>query len=166
MAQEAQSRFTKGLVLHDDDGDSYWQPVPANGYVTVKLTPENWDGPFSVGIQVVAPHSYIRKHAHDRNLEVLFVWGGKGRAIVGDEEHPMRPGTLIMLPKNVEHKFINDGDEDLKLLWTMSPHGLEDFFRQIGRPRKAGEPAPANFPRPANVHEIERNTVFADPVED
>jgi len=166
MTNATKERFTEPLVLHDNDGDSHWQPVPANGYVTVKLTPDNWDGPFSCGVQVVAPHSYIRKHAHDRNVEAVFCWGGKGKAVVGDTEHPMEAGTLVMLPRNVPHKFVNDSDEDLKLFWTISPGGLEDFFRQIGRPRTPGEPAPANFPRPENVLEIERNTVFAAPIED
>ncbi|MGF7161672.1 mannose-6-phosphate isomerase-like protein (cupin superfamily) [Rhodoligotrophos appendicifer] len=165
MSAKAEERMTKGLVLQEDDGSSFWQPVPANGYVTIKLTPENWDGPFSMGFQIVAVGSHIRKHAHDRNLEVLFVWQGKGRAIVGESEYPMLPGTIIMLPKNVEHMFINEGEEELKLVWTMSPHGLEDFFSQIGRPRTPQDPVPENFPRPADVLEIERRTVFSKPVE-
>lgn len=153
-------RFTEGLVLAPEDGRSFWQPVPANGYVTVKLSPENWDGPFSMGFQIVAPRSYIRKHAHDRNLEVLFVWQGRGTAVIDGREHPMTPGTMIMLPMNVEHTFINEEDEELKLVWIMSPHGLEEFFEAIGRPRQAGEPAPEPFPRPADVLEIEARTVF------
>jgi hypothetical protein len=60
--------------------------------------------------------------------------------------------------------FINDSDEDLTFLWLLLPNGLEDFFKAIGRPRRAGEPAPPNFPRPADVLEIERRTVFAAPL--
>jgi mannose-6-phosphate isomerase-like protein (cupin superfamily) len=152
--------FTKGFVLQPDDGASYWQPVPANGYVINKVVPENWDGPFSLGIQVVAPRSYIRKHIHDRHREVLFVWGGRGKAVVAGEEHVMQVGTVIALPAGVEHMFINEGEEELKLLWILSPNGLEEFFRLIGRPRQSGEPAPPSFPRPENVLEIEAATVF------
>ncbi|HEV7370424.1 cupin domain-containing protein [Arenibaculum sp.] len=153
----------EGLVLQPEDGASYWQPVPANGYVTVKLTPEQWDGPFSMGFQVVAPRSHVRQHAHDRHQEVLFVWGGRGRAIVDGVEHPMQPGTVILARRDVQHTFINDGDEELKLLWMLTPHGLEEFFAAIGRPRIPGEPAPPSFPRPADVAEIEARTVFAPP---
>lgn len=159
-------RFTEPLVLHEDDGASYWQPVPANGHVTVKLTPENWDGPFSLGTQVVAPHSHIRRHAHERNIEVLLVVEGQGRAEIAGRNYPMRPGTTIMLPMGVDHKFINETDEPLKLIWILSPGGLEDFFAAIGRVRQPGEPAPEPFPRPDNVLEIERNTVFAPPLDD
>ncbi|HYZ62649.1 MAG TPA: cupin domain-containing protein [Acetobacteraceae bacterium] len=150
----------KGFVLQPEEGESFWQPVPANGYVVNKLFPENWDGPFSLGLQVVGPNSYIRRHIHDRHREVLFVWGGTGRAVVDGEDHRMQPGTVIALPAGVEHMFVNEGEEELRLLWILAPHGLEAFFRQIGRPRQAGEPAPSPFPRPANVLEIEAATVF------
>jgi mannose-6-phosphate isomerase-like protein (cupin superfamily) len=160
MTTSPDERFAKGFVLQPEDGASYWQPVPANGYVINKLEPVNWDGPFSLGIQVVAPRSYIRRHIHDRHREVLFVWGGRGRAVIDGAEHVMQPGTVIALPMGVEHMFVNEGEEDLKLLWILAPHGLEEFFRQIGRPRRAGEPTPEPFARPHNVLEIEAATVF------
>lgn len=151
----------EATILQPDDGPSYWQPVPANGHVTVKISPEIWDGPFSLGIQEVAPGSHIRLHAHDRHREVMFVWQGSGTAVVAGERHPMRPGTVIVLPFNVEHMFINDAaDAPLRLLWIMAPHGLEDFFAAIGRKRSPGEPAPAPFPRPEDVRAIEARTVF------
>src|SRR5699024_7437681 len=103
MTQDAQTTFTEGLVLQPDDGPSFWQPEPANGHVVVKLTPEVWDGPFSMGLQMVAPNSYIRQHSHDPHREVVFVWGGQGTVVVDGVEHPMVPGTVIALPPHVEH---------------------------------------------------------------
>lgn len=159
--QHTAAQNVTGTVIQPDEGRSFWQPVPANGYVIVKVTPEVWDGPFSMGIQVVAPGSFIRKHAHGRNKEVVFVWQGHGKVLCGEDEHPMEPGTLVVLPEHVEHMFTNtSNEEELKLVWIMAPHGLEDFFEAIGRPRTPGEPAPENFPRPDNVLEIEARTVF------
>lgn len=158
------SPFTEGLVLQPEEGKSFWQPMPANGYVTTKLTPQTWDGPFSMGLQMVAPRSYIRQHSHDPHKEVVFTWGGKGTVVLGDEEHPMVPGTVIALPPGVEHLFRNDSDtEYLKLVWIICPNGLEDFFEAVGRPRTPGEPVPANFPRPDDVLQIEARTVFKQP---
>lgn len=148
------------VVLGPEDGASYWQPVPANGHVIVKLTPEVWDGPFSLGVQVVAPGCYIRKHIHDHNREVVFVWQGKGTVTIEGVDHAMEPGTVVCLPMGIEHMFTNTGQDDLKLIWTMAPHGLEQFFAEIGRPRTPGEPTPEPFPRPDNVLEIEARTVF------
>jgi len=149
-----------GVVVAPGEGKSFWQPVPANGYATVTLSPETWTGAFSMGVQVVAPHSYIRMHTHDRHDEAIFVWQGQGRAVVAGAEHRMEPGTTIGLPHNVEHSFINDSDAELRLVWVMAPHGLADFFAAIGRPRQAGQPAPAPFARPADVAAIEARTVF------
>jgi hypothetical protein len=39
---------------------------------------------------------------------------------------------------------------------VITPPGLEDFFKAIGRPRTPGEPPPAPFARPADVVAIER----------
>ena len=49
----------------------------------------------------------------------------------------------------------------MRMLWVLSPPGLENFFAGIGRPRRPGEPAPAPFARPDDAAEIERRTVFA-----
>lgn len=160
MTAEATTTNAAGVVLGPEEGRSYWQPVPANGYALVKMSPENWDGPFSMGVQVVAPHSYIRMHTHDRHHEVIFVWQGSGRAVVAGKTHAMEPGTVIGLPRDVEHSFVNDSDADLKLVWIMAPHGLEEFFAAIGRVRQPGEPAPEPFPRPTDVAAIEARTVF------
>lgn len=149
-----------GLVLAAGEGRSFWQPVPANGYAEIKLCPENWGGSFSMGVQVVAPSSYIRIHAHDRHDEAIFVWQGHGRAVIDGVEHPIGPGSTIGLPRNVVHGFINDSDKELSLVWVMAPHGLAEFFAAIGRSRRTGEPAPAPFPRPMDVAAIEAATVF------
>jgi hypothetical protein len=81
--------------------------------------------------------------------------------VVNGVEHPIQPGTTVYVGPWNKHTFINDGDVDLKMMWVLTPGGLEDFFQAIGRPRTAGEPAPEPFPRPENVEEIERQTVFA-----
>ncbi len=73
----------------------------------------------------------------------------------------MRPGSTFFIGRNRRHMFVNDGADELRFAWLIMPNGLEDFFRAIGRPRRAGEPTPAPFPRPADVLEIEHRTVFA-----
>jgi mannose-6-phosphate isomerase-like protein (cupin superfamily) len=156
------------LIVPPGEGDSYWQPVPANGHIDVLLAPSRvrMDHPFGFGTQTVPPGSYVREHAHDRNEEVLYFISGQGTAVIDGKAHRLVPGTTLFLGKNRWHKFINDGDQDMVWIWLIVPNGLEDFFQAIGRPRREGEPAPANFPRPADVLEIERRTVFAAPIPD
>jgi quercetin dioxygenase-like cupin family protein len=153
------------LVLQPGEGESFWQPVPANGYVEVRVAPGRvrMETRFGFGLQSVAPGCYIREHSHDRNEEMIHCIAGRGHAVLDGVEHPIQPGTTIFLGRNRVHMFVNDGDTELTFLWLLLPNGLEDFFAAIGRPRHAGEPAPAPFPRPADVLEIERRTVFAPP---
>jgi len=159
---------TKGvaLVVQPDQGESFWQPEPANGYAEVRVSRRNDPriAGFSHGVQVIAPGSYVRDHSHEANDELLFFFEGKGKVVIdGKEEHPIQAGTSMFFGPNRRHTFINTGDKPIKMAWVMMPGGLEDFFQGIGRRRKPGEPAPKPFPRPADVLEIERRTVFAAP---
>jgi hypothetical protein len=48
------------------------------------------------------------------------------------------------------------------MMWLITPHGLEDFFKAVGRPRRAGQPAPEPFARPTDVVAIERGLGMND----
>ncbi len=159
----ADSEPGAAFVRQPDEGESFWQPVPANGYAEVRVSKR--DSPkiqgFSSGIQVIAPGCHIREHQHGAEQELLFFFEGTGKILVNGVEHPIRPGTTAYLGPWNKHKIVNDSQADLKMLWVLMPGGLEDFFQAIGRPRRPGEPAPAPFPRPENIEEIERATVYA-----
>lgn len=151
----------KSRVVQPDEGQSFWQPVPANGHVEIKV--EGGQGgmsDFDCGVQEVAPGSYVREHAHDKNEELIFVFVGEGEAEVDGEAHPMRPGTVFYLAPHSRHLFRNTGDGPMRFFWTLMPGGLTPFFQAIGRDRNPAEAAPANFPRPDDVAEIEKRTVF------
>lgn len=154
------------LVVQPDEGESFWQPEPANGYAEVRVSRRNDPriAGFAHGIQVIAPGSYVRDHSHEANDELLFFFEGQGKVVIdGKDEHPIRAGTSMFFGPNRRHTFINTGDKPIKMAWVMMPGGLEDFFQGIGRRRRPGEPAPKPFPRPADALAIERRTVFAPP---
>lgn len=155
-------------VSPPEQRESYWQPVPANGHIDVALAPHHvgMEFPFAMGTQSVAPGGYVREHSHPDNEEALYILEGQGRAVIEGQDYPLTPGTAVFLPMNTRHMFINESEGHLKWVWLILPNGLEDFFRLIGRPRRAGDVVPPNFPRPENVLEIERATVFASPPAD
>ena len=144
-------------VIQPSEGDSFWQPVPANGHADPKLTPANTRyGDLSMGYQTIAPRSRVREHAHGDQIELQICFRGRGRVVVDGVSHPLVPGTACFLGYDVKHEIINETDDELVMLWMVSPAGLENFFKAIGRPRAAGEAAPAPFARPENGVEIER----------
>ncbi len=153
------------VVMQPGDGPSFWQPVPANGHADPALFPANtrFEG-LSMGFQTIAPKSRIREHSHGDQIELQICFRGVGRVMVGGVAHPLVPGTACFLGYDVKHEIINESDDELIMLWVISPPGLEDFFRGIGRPRRAGEPAPDPFARPGDVVAIERQLGMNDTV--
>ena len=131
----------RAVVMQLGDGPSYWQPVPANGHADPKLFPGNTGfAGLSMGFQTIAPKSRIREHSHGDQIELQICFRGRGWVVVDGVSHPL----------------LNEGPDELVMLWLVSPLGLEDFFKAIGRPRTPGEPAPAPFARPENVVATER----------
>ena len=159
MAEQAAKGVS--LFVGAEEGESYWQPRPSTGYVTVKISPYNSRNDLvSAGVQVLEPGASVRRHAHERANEILFVFEGEGKAEIDGVWHRVSQGSTLMVGRYVQHYVENDGKVPLKMFWAIMPSGLEDWFKALGRPRKPGEPAPAPFDRPENVAEIQKQMRF------
>lgn len=164
--QETADGLGRTLVRNLEEGSSFWQPVPANGFVRCLLNSDEVkaEHPFSIGTQTIAPGGcYVRTHAHDKHEEVIYFLEGRGKIELDDAKTVLsaEPGTIAFLGRNRRHSFINTEDSPLTFLWLLMPAGIESFFERIGQPRVPGDPAPDPFPRPDNVAQIEAETVFA-----
>src|SRR5256884_1575204 len=147
----ADSARGRATVIQPSEGDSFWQPVPANGHADPMLTPANtrYDG-LSMGYQTIAPKSRVREHSHGDQIELQICFRGRGRVVVDGVSHPLVPGTACFLGGGGKHEIINEANEELGMLWLVSPPRLENLFRAIGRPRTAGRAAPPPLARPEN----------------
>ena len=161
---QAKSMRGHAVVMQPKDGVSYWQPVPANGHADPKLYPARTGfAGLSMGFQTIAPGSRVREHSHGDQIELQICFRGKGRVMVDGQSHPLVPGTACFLGYDVKHELINEStQDDLVMLWVITPHGLENFFEAIGRPRSSGDPAPVPFERPTDVIAIERRLGMND----
>ncbi|WP_421991596.1 cupin domain-containing protein [Roseococcus sp.] len=151
------------VVVPPEGGRSYWQPVPANGFVRCLLASNEIgaETPFSMGTQTVDAGCFVREHMHPDNEEVIFVLEGRGEALLdGVTTQPMEKGGCFFLGKGRLHRFEASAEAPMVFLWLMMPGGLETFFERIGRERSESEAKPAPFPRPADVLQIEAQTVF------
>jgi mannose-6-phosphate isomerase-like protein (cupin superfamily) len=160
------AQYEKGpaRVMGPEDGDSYWQPVPHQGYMTIKVGPGvegDVDPGFAFGIQVLPPGCHVREHGHSRNTEILFIYEGTGRAEMDGVSQRVGPGSTVVLGKFVGHTIVNDGETDMKFAWFFTPPGLDQVVRAMGVPRKAGDEPPKTFQRPPNVAEILESAGFA-----
>jgi quercetin dioxygenase-like cupin family protein len=147
----------RAVVVQPAQGASYWQPVPANGHADPALTPATTGfETLSMGYQTIAVGGRVREHSHGDQVELQICFRGRGHVVVDGQRHPLVPGTACLLGYDVKHEIVNDGPDELVMLWVITPPGLENFFASIGRPRTPGEPAPAPFARPTDVVAIER----------
>ena len=157
------SNYQQGItiVLMPEDGEALWQPKSSTGYIVNKLNPYNspFDN-FSTGIQVLEAGMHIRRHAHERQHEILFCYRGEGYAEIDDTRHELAEESMILIGRGVQHKVVNTGNCQLRLLWIISPPGLEDWFRALGRPKQAGDKEAPIFERPKNISEIEARQRF------
>jgi quercetin dioxygenase-like cupin family protein len=117
-----------------------------------------------MGFQSIAPGGRIREHSHGEQVELQICFRGRGSVVVDGATHALVPGTACFLGYDVKHEIINEGAEDLVMLWVVTPPGLEKFFEAIGRPRAAGQAPPAPFERPPDVVAIERALGMNDTV--
>ncbi len=157
MSADASSRG-RSVVMQPGEGPSWWQPVPANGHADPKLFPGNtgFDG-LSMGYQTIAAGGRVRPHSHGDQVEIQVCFRGRGHVLVDGARHDLVPGSACFLGHGVRHEIVNDGAEDLVMLWVIAPPGLESFFEAVGRRRKPGDPAPEPFERPGDVVAIERS---------
>lgn len=159
------SDYEKGvtIVLRPEDGEALWQPKPSTGYIVNKLNPYNspYDS-FSTGLQVLEPGTHIRRHAHERQHEILFCYRGEGYAEIGEERtrHELAEESMMLIGRGVQHKVVNTGAGQMRLLWIISPPGLEDWFRALGRLKQPGDNQAPVFERPANIEEIQARQRF------
>ena len=121
------------LVVQPEEGPSYWQPVPANGYADPKLFPANtqFEG-LSMGFQTIPPGSRVREHSHADQVELQICFQGKGHVVVDGVSHPLKPGTSCFLGYRTKHEIINDSDNDLVMLYVITRPGSRISLRLLG----------------------------------
>lgn len=161
---DAQVRQPWWSVLGPDEGEHLWQPEPARGYVSLKLTPETmpYDG-FSCGIQLLPVGGSVRSHGHQQNHELIHIVEGSGRCDIETESYDFVPGSTILFGRYARHYLENTGSVDIRLFWVFFPAGLEHWFRALGRPRQVGEDAPEAFSRPPDVTQAMSEQHFVPP---
>ncbi|MGB9632365.1 MAG: quercetin 2,3-dioxygenase [Chloroflexaceae bacterium] len=110
-----------------------------SGYLlTLLATGEETGGRFSLveevgrrGVSADAP-----LHLHTREEEGFYVLEGEVAFYVGDEVIHATPGSYVLLPRGVPHRFTLESDH-VRMLTLCSPAGFEGFFQALSVPAGA-----------------------------
>lgn len=78
-------------------------------------------------------------HVHRDREEAFYVVSGSFTILCDDREVPAGPGEFVMVPRGSPHRFEAVSD-DARLVFIVSPPGLEGFFRDGADMRASGRP--------------------------
>ena len=146
----AQAVASQGYVLGATEGEQLVH-FRDHGKIFIKVGSATGSGNLALGTQQVTVGAGIPIHRHFQIDEAFYVLEGSGIFILNDAPHAFEKGATIFIPKSSWHGFANP-DHELLLLWTVTPAGLDGFFRDTCTP--PGVP-PKPFTR-EQINEIAR----------
>jgi mannose-6-phosphate isomerase-like protein (cupin superfamily) len=81
----------------------------------------------TVGVAELQPGEAKEPKTHRHaQPEVYYVLCGEGVVRVADRDHPLRAGTTVFIPGNVEHGAIATGKETLRILYAFPADSFGD----------------------------------------
>ena len=81
-------------------------------------------------------------HVHHREDEAFHVLEGEFDFDVAGKAVRLRPGEFLLARRDVPHHFKNVGPTEGRMLITVTPAGLENFFAEIGTRLASRDDAP------------------------
>ena len=106
-------------------------------------------------------------HTHTLEDETYYILDGRWSFEAGGESFAAEPGSLVFLPRGVQHSFAIH-DDAARALMLLTPGGLENAFREMSEPttQTRGLPPQPDGPPPiARMAEVfgARGIIFAPP---
>src|SRR4028119_375657 len=131
--------------LKDGEGNARWW---AGGLATIKATGEETGDLYSI-VEILEPEgARAPLHLHRKEDETFYVLEGEMTFLMGNETIKARPGSFVFGPKDVPHTYTVDSGP-AKLLFLLSPPGLDGFLEGASAPANAAPPRASPRAAPA-----------------
>jgi quercetin dioxygenase-like cupin family protein len=95
------------------------------------VTGEQTGGAIGIFEGVIAPGHGVHWHTHTRETECFHVIDGRFRFWCGDEVCEGGPGTTVVAPPHLRHRWENISDVPAHLLMWVMPGGFERLFTEV-----------------------------------
>ena len=82
---------------------------------------QGWDG-WVMRMFTLDNQGYSPRHSHPWPHINYFI-GGKGTLFLDGKEYPVETGSTAFVPSNLEHQFINNGEEALQFICIVPEEG-------------------------------------------
>ena len=109
------------------------------GTLAILLDSAATNGQLMVGRFDVSKGEAPPFHMHTREDEVFMLISGTALVWADEQEHELKEGGIIFLPKNIPHGYRITSDR-ADLLVMNTPAGIEGMFRETGRDRSTPRP--------------------------
>ncbi len=104
------------------------------------ITGKQTGGAFSTMEFHIPPNGGPGPHSHPNFHESFYVVEGEIEVKSEVGSYIAQKGSFVSIPKGgIVHGFKNKTTQMAVILCTVVPAGLEEFFREVGRPVKLGE---------------------------
>lgn len=75
--------------------------------------------------------SELPYHVHEDEEEIMFIYRGKGVAVIEGETFSIEVETMVFVPPGLRHTFRNTGTEMLSFAFFYAPPGPEQKIRKL-----------------------------------
>jgi quercetin dioxygenase-like cupin family protein len=105
-----------------NSADVDWQEHPRVKNVFMKTLLTAADNPLANFNLVKVPvGGLVTRHLHVEEVETIYMLAGKSELILGEQRIPFHAGTIVAIPKGLEHELINVGEITVELLTIFTP---------------------------------------------
>ncbi len=74
-----------------------------------------------MGVATIAPGERISEHYHPYSEEFIYLVSGEIDAQLDGQSTRLRARQGLMIPLNVKHRLVNDGEQDAFLVFHLGP---------------------------------------------
>jgi putative monooxygenase len=114
-----QAPATEPLIRSVDDAPA---DTRRGGDVRTLLSPKTVGSTSGfMGVATIAPGDRISEHYHPYSEEFIYVISGQIDAQLDGKSNPVRARQGLMIPINVKHRLVNDGEEEASIVFHLGP---------------------------------------------
>ena len=125
-------------ILTDDGGGPTFTMLGTT--MRMLATAAGTAGRYSVIEQITPPGWGPPRHIHSREDEIFYILDGSYELHVGDERRTVSAGASAILPRNIPHGFRNVASTPSRLVFVITPGGLEEYFLAVAKCSPAPNP--------------------------
>jgi quercetin dioxygenase-like cupin family protein len=137
------SAIDRLLIVRPEDRESYWA---GSSQITIQAEAADTDGHYGLIVSRAPAGSSPPLHVHGVD-EAVWDSSGQVRFRCGDHEFTLGPGSFALLPRNIPHSFLVEGDTGAVMVGLVSPGGSERYFAEAGAPVTGPTPPPPDLER-------------------